>query len=722
MKRLVSIFLAAALLFLAFDATAQTVKLKKYAKTLNMKTGTKVWEYNTGLRIVGKRTKVYIMADTAGSGATTVTSFNWTFDGVPAGSATVMDSGATHPVDNSFNADTTGYYYLALSVNAGAVTSRDTVYASTYVGVNRYDMFGGTGCFCHGGPSTINTKFNEWRASNHATIFYRGVTGQLEVEPASGYGLYKESCVQCHTTGYEPAANNGNWAYLSRNSYNWFDTTWANSLPLAADGSGDALIRTGDSTLVWTQMNAGLRPTANIGCENCHGPMGQHKASFGGTAQERFVAKTLDPDACNVCHDGSTKHSIGSYFRGSMHASQVDEAGSGCAPCHTGGSFVKWTKIGKPIPFPSAQYDAATMDGTNTTCAVCHEPHTMALRTTSIDSLRNGYKPPAGTGGMGALCMNCHQARNNNATSYVKSAGPYYGFKSRFYPHHSNQADMFLGRNLYEFGDTKLTGINTHVGLENGCVTCHMGMRNTLPNHTFSMDPADPNYTLLGGSRNYDPVTACVGCHGAMTTYDDIKAGWDYDKDGVVEGVESEVAGLMATLKSRLPQRNGEVVGDGVNSTVTAADSAAVYNRKDLVEGIFTYWSVFEDRSGGMHNAKYTVALLQKALGIYPLAVDRTDLNVPDSYQLSQNFPNPFNPTTNIQFAIPTSGQVRLDVYDILGNHVNTLINEQMGAGNFRTTWNGMDKNGQKVATGMYIYRMQVGSSFQAVKKMLLVK
>jgi hypothetical protein len=308
------------------------------------------------------------------------------------------------------------------------------------------------------------------------------------------------------------------------------------------------------------------------------------------------------------------------------------------------------------------------------------------------------------------------------------SSPPYYGIKSRFYPHHSNQADMFLGHNMYEFGDSKLTGLSTHVGLEDGCVTCHMGERAGsatsvgLPNHTFSMDPADPNYTLLGGSRNYNPVKVCVGCHGEIADYDEIKAGWDYDKDGTVEGVQSEVAGLLATLKGRLPQRNGEVILGGSNSSIVSADSAAVRDRLDLVEGIFTYWSVVEDRSMGVHNTKYTVSILQKALGIYPLAVDRTDLSVPDSYQLSQNFPNPFNPTTNIQFAIPTSGQVRLDVYDILGNHVSTLVNEQMGAGNFRTTWNGMDKNGQKVATGMYIYRMQVGSSFQAVKKMLMVK
>jgi hypothetical protein len=718
MKRLVSIFLALAFLFMATDAIAQSVKLKRYAKTMNMKTGTKVWEYNTGLKIVGKGTKAYIKADTTGSGATPVTSFSWTFDKRPTGSVAVMDSGASHPMDNSFTVDSVGYYYLSVSVNGGAKVSRDTVYASTYIGVNRYDPFNiPNGCFCHlvfGGE--VNAKFAEWQNSNHAMIFYRGVTGQLETEAVAGVGVYKESCVQCHTTGFEVGANNGNWAYLARNLYGQFDTSWANSLPLAADGSGDAMIKTGDTTLVWSVMNTGLRATANIGCENCHGPMRQHVL----TANKQYVDITLEPDVCNVCHDGSTKHSVGSYFRGALHAKQVTENGSGCAPCHTGASFVYYAKNGRPLPFPSAAYDAPTMDNTNTTCAVCHDPHTMELRVTTLDSLMNGYRPPAGTGGAGVLCMNCHHARSNSLTYVKPNSPPYYGFKARFYPHHSNQTDMLFGRNGYDFGDSKLMGINTHLGLPDGCVTCHMGMRNGLPNHTFTMDPADPNYTLLGGARNYNPVTACQSCHGMITSYDDITAAYDYDRDGIVEGVESEVEGMMETLKAKLPKTAaGDVVGEG---SVTAADSAAVMNRLDLVEGIWTYWFVEMDASGGMHNAKYTIALLQKALGLYPLSVERADLTTPASFALNQNYPNPFNPTTTISFSLPQSGQTRLDVYDVLGKHVTTLLDENMGAGNFRVTWDGMDKNGSKVASGMYIYRIQSSNNFTAVKKMLMVK
>jgi hypothetical protein len=131
---------------------------------------------------------------------------------------------------------------------------------------------------------------------------------------------------------------------------------------------------------------------------------------------------------------------------------------------------------------------------------------------------------------------------------------------------------------------------------------------------------------------------------------------------------------------------------------------------------------VVDEGSGGMHNPKLAISILQKALGLYPLAVEREGLTIPASYSLNQNYPNPFNPTTTISFSLPESGPTKLDVYDVLGKHVTTLLDENMGSGNFRVVWDGADKSGMKVATGMYIYRLVSGDNFTAVKKMLMVK
>jgi hypothetical protein len=89
---------------------------------------------------------------------------------------------------------------------------------------------------------------------------------------------------------------------------------------------------------------------------------------------------------------------------------------------------------------------------------------------------------------------------------------------------------------------------------------------------------------------------------------------------------------------------------------------------------------------------------------------------IADKYNLSQNYPNPFNPTTKISFAIPTSGFVTLKVYNIMGQEVMSLVNQNMNSGVYTA-----DFNGAALSSGAYFYRLEAGS-FVETKKMLLVK
>ncbi|MCK9281117.1 MAG: T9SS type A sorting domain-containing protein, partial [Melioribacteraceae bacterium] len=90
--------------------------------------------------------------------------------------------------------------------------------------------------------------------------------------------------------------------------------------------------------------------------------------------------------------------------------------------------------------------------------------------------------------------------------------------------------------------------------------------------------------------------------------------------------------------------------------------------------------------------------------------------------QLNQNYPNPFNPTTQISFSLPRTENVSLIVYDINGNEIKRLVNnDNLSAGSYNLTWNGTDGNGSKVASGIYFARMIAGS-YQQTKKMNLVK
>ncbi len=95
--------------------------------------------------------------------------------------------------------------------------------------------------------------------------------------------------------------------------------------------------------------------------------------------------------------------------------------------------------------------------------------------------------------------------------------------------------------------------------------------------------------------------------------------------------------------------------------------------------------------------------------------------NVPTQYDLSQNFPNPFNPSTRIRFDLPNSENVQLRVYDILGREVRTLVNERYDGGSYMVTWDGKNDYGRQVATGVYIYQLRAGN-FISTKKMLMLK
>ncbi|HLG32297.1 MAG TPA: FlgD immunoglobulin-like domain containing protein, partial [Ignavibacteriaceae bacterium] len=93
---------------------------------------------------------------------------------------------------------------------------------------------------------------------------------------------------------------------------------------------------------------------------------------------------------------------------------------------------------------------------------------------------------------------------------------------------------------------------------------------------------------------------------------------------------------------------------------------------------------------------------------------------------LKQNYPNPFNPATRIEYSLPVSSEVKLVVYNLLGQEVATLINEEQSAGSHSIQWNASDANGTRLSSGIYFYELKAagtnGNNFQQVKKMILLK
>lgn len=94
---------------------------------------------------------------------------------------------------------------------------------------------------------------------------------------------------------------------------------------------------------------------------------------------------------------------------------------------------------------------------------------------------------------------------------------------------------------------------------------------------------------------------------------------------------------------------------------------------------------------------------------------------VPQEFALEQNFPNPFNPSTTIKFAVPVNRNVKLAVYDAMGNLVKVLVDEAKTAGKYEVTWNGENNSGSKVASGVYFYKVSAGT-YTMTKKMVMMK
>lgn len=201
-------------------------------------------------------------------------------------------------------------------------------------------------------------------------------------------------------------------------------------------------------------------------------------------------------------------------------------------------------------------------------------------------------------------------------------------------------------------------------------------------------------------------------------------------KDTVLRGLVIESQGW--DYKGRLWISTGSYFDkplDTVNYSVATwyAFDVANWSKKDSVKWKFTFPYNVNERPRGIAfspNAK-TAYLAAFGASDYPpvqkhfnpsLDVRNENNTVVEGYNLTQNYPNPFNPTTEIKFSILNDGFVSLKVFNILGQEVATLVNEQLKSGNYSTTF-----DAKNLSTGTYIYELSV-NGFRMTNKMLLMK
>ena len=536
---------------------------------------------------------------TAMPNGTNASTYSWSFVGVPPGSTAVVENPKTRTA--SLRPDKEGDYVMQLTVTGGGVSTSSyvTVKGATYVGV-------ATCASCHGTNPQVGLKdyYTPWSQTEHATMAQRGVDGLLAPD-------YNESCFACHTLGYNKAPlaqSNGNF-YAVEQQLGWKFPT---------------VLQVGN----YASMPTKLQNLANIQCENCHGPGSQHPGA---------ESKSLDVAVCAQCHQDGEFHNRPSQWALGPHGADdgylsisINEApNASCNKCHSPQGLVDYLKGNTPLSTEAGRL----------TCAGCHDPHNVAMfpeaahqvrvyNTVTLDSIdmNTGTNVVLTDQGPSAMCMFCHNARRG-PFQLNKGAAYYLGGT----PHESTATDVLLGLNactnivvtVVSNGVTNVVEVasvalknSAHTGVAK-CVDCHMfpdsnpafNGSNTVGDHTFSMTDR------LSGSDN---LPACNQCHAGVdpvTDFDHVSVvnggHGDYDGDGVVNGVQTEISGLMTNLANKMIATGLIYTGAGgspwggfagnANPIKNAAQRAAVWN----------YQMIANERSVGVHNTAYEVGLLQ---------------------------------------------------------------------------------------------------------------
>ena len=110
--------------------------------------------------------------------------------------------------------------------------------------------------------------------------------------------------------------------------------------------------------------------------------------------------------------------------------------------------------------------------------------------------------------------------------------------------------------------------------------------------------------------------------------------------------------------------------------------------------------------------------------GVYDeavMSVDKVGHIVPDKFYVSDNYPNPFNPSTNFFIDVPSSGRLNISIYDVNGKIVNEVINTYVEAGRIYGSWSGKNMNGKNMPTGIYFMKVKTSLNYH-VQKLALVK
>ncbi len=482
--------------------------------------------------------------------------------------------------------DVEGTYTVKVSITtttSGSTNLTLVLTAAKYRGIDNCML-------CHTATPGVPAKYYEWSETKHAHAFEEAINGVSTDH-------FTKNCISCHAVGFDGNTNSNNGGFDDIAA----QTGW--------------VFPTVPASTNWAAMPAALRNVSNIQCENCHGPGSQHIYGSATLGDPNLISVTMATGDCSQCHDALTHHTKTAEWNNSRHA-MATRTPSGptrynCVRCHTAPGFALYIEhAGNTNTYTTnTVYEAIG-------CAACHDPHDAS----NPHQLRaaNTYTLPEGTtvtnAGLGALCMNCHHSRNgsvsNNIINY-KLGLPTWAGGSSFGVHDSTAGDVVEGVNGWTYGKYIPSSTHSYV-VTNVCVGCHMQPVAVgdpafakAGGHTFSM-------TYSNGTSLVDKVDVCTKCHGPMTEFNITRK--DYDGDGVIQGVQTEVQNLLNNLSRLLPNSTYRADGNYVADGLVKSPSTKTNWQDKFLYAAWNWQLVNVEGSKGIHNASYAVGLLQASI------------------------------------------------------------------------------------------------------------
>jgi hypothetical protein len=549
----------------------------------------------SGLQVVSIGAKTYLQVNPDSSDDELI-NVQWAITTQPDGSSPQL----VNPNDalTAIIPDLEGNYELQVTAQvANSITTIDEtvqLVAATYTGVG-----GRTGnapgfpdcALCH---SDVNTQ---WVETHHANVMKAHLNGERSDQ-------YDASCFECHTNGFLDDATIANGGF--NNAVNSINA----DLNEIAERVNDAYIKNNDNDpdndiFYYDTFESELKVADSVQCEMCHGPGSKHLGNVNN------IGKRWDARMCAQCHDAMGHNNTPYPFDSSSHKNIINAgfAQTSCGKCHAAEAFVRLNVNNDETTAPEDS------DPHSVSCVACHDPHDKTLpkqlRIYGDVVLESGYEFT--DGGLGGICASCHQSRvNSDLEEYIET--------STRGPHHGTQADVMLGVNLWTFGREIENPASVHKDVvEDTCSACHLAR---IPENGWSVEKG----ILLGGHSfkvtndmdtddTSDDISnvnnACLPCHMTISSVNRVMvAGEDYDANGKVEGIQTEVKGLLTRVADALIEKypSIEIDDEGHLTIPSSVFNQMTFNEKAAVHN---YRMFLNDNSFGIHNGRMTVQVLQ---------------------------------------------------------------------------------------------------------------